>query len=734
MRLALVTREYPPETAWGGIGAFYAGYARALVEAGHEVEVFTQALEAESVAVIDGVRVTRVLGRIDGLGDRTPGPLSGNGDLGLFAFGLAESLHQAVKRRHRQAPFDVVEGHEHLGVNALINADPDLSALKVTRYHAAYHSLVRRGLVDWPASDLVRALERASIVRADQRISVSATMDEAVIEDFGAPRAESILPNFVKAPAWTGDWSGKKDQILFVGRLVLNLKRPDIAVEAFVDFARRNPGWRLLLVGLDQNQEGVGSVWTHLTTLIPEDLRGRVTHLGGQAPETVYQLMGESKAMLMPSEFESFGMVAVEAMLHGCLPIVATGTATADVVPDARLIRERGSVADFASGLEALLGDESASGAAELSARVVTHARDAFDETRVVRDNLALVDRALAARRKGRRKVLAKSGKGPLVSVVVPNFNGARFLDETLKSVTSQDYSNLEVILVDGGSIDESLAIAAAYPEVKVICEPDKGQAHAINRGLLKARGDILAYLNSDDVYRPGAVRTIVEHFRRRPDARILCGAADYIGEDSQVMGQLIQPQFSGLQGVIRYWGWGRWHTLPQMSCFWRREVVERVGLFDASLHYVMDLDYWIRTARLFEIGTVPETLAAFRLVSGTKTVSATDRMYAEEYATFLRYRDLLGAGERGRASRDAARHYSGKLLGLGEHFYLSEHLRRRGLSLVGQAIQVAPSRLLDPRVWLIVGNAAVSVVGLGGPADRVHRRALGLLARLKEA
>ena len=734
MRIALVTREYPPETAWGGIGAFYTGYARALAEAGQEVEIFTQALERESVVVEDGVRVTRVMGLAEGLGDRAPGPLSGNDDLGLFALGFAQALHRAVRQRHREAPFDVIEGHEHLGVNALVNADAEIGALKVTRYHAAYHSLVRRGLVDWPQSNLVRALERASIVRADQRISVSETMDAAAVEDFGAPRAEAILPNFVKAPSWSGYWSSKADQVLFVGRLVLNLKRPDVAVEAFVDFARRHPEWRLKLVGLDQDQEGIGSVWQHLTTLIPEDLRGRITHIGGQAPQDVYRLMGESKAMLMPSEFESFGMVAVEAMLHGCLPIVATQTATADVVPDTRLIRERGSVADFAAGLEALLGDEAAAGAAELSARVVAHARDAFDETRVVGDNLALLDRALAARRKGRRKVPAMPAKGPLVSVVVPNFNGARFLDETLKSVTTQDYPNLEVILVDGGSTDESLEIAAAYPDITVIREPDKGQAHAINRGLLRARGDILAYLNSDDVYRPGAVRTIVEHFGARQNAQILCGAADYIDECSQVTGQLIQPQFSGLQGVIRYWGWGRWHTLPQMACFWRREVVERVGLFDASLHYVMDLDYWIRTARLFEIGTVPETLAAFRLVAGTKTVSSTDKMYAEEYATFLRYRDLLPPEIRGRASRDAASHYSGKLLGLGEHFYLGDHLRRRGFGLVGQSVRVDPARLLDPRVWLLVGNAGISLAGLGGLADRVHRRALGLLARFKES
>jgi glycosyltransferase involved in cell wall biosynthesis len=732
MRIALVTREYPPETGWGGIGAFYAAFARSLAEAGHEVEVFAQGLVQAEVTDDEGVRVARVLGQADGFGSRSRGPLAGNDDLGLFALGLARSMHEAVRQRHADAPFDVIESHEHLGIGALINADPDLKPLSVTRYHAAYHSLVKRALVDWPESRLVEALERAAITGAAQRISVSASIDQVTVEDFGAPPADTVIPNFVRAPDWTGRWSDKKDQILFVGRLVLNLKRPDLAVEAFVRFAETRPGWTLKLVGLDQDHEGVGSVWKHLQKTLPVAMRDRVEHLGGQEPEAVYRLMAESKAMLMPSEFESFGLVVVEAMMHGCLPLVTRGAATADVVPDTRLIRTRGSAEDFADGLEALLGDEGLSGAAALSSRVVDHARDAFSRERIVGENLGAFDRAVAARRRKGRRPAVRAEEGPLVSVMVPNFNGARFLDESLRSIVTQDYPNLEVILVDGGSTDDSLAIAAAWPTVQVIRQPDKGQAHAINRGLLRARGDILAYLNSDDVYRPGAIRAVVAHFQARPDARLICGAADYIGEDSQVIGKLIQPRFSGLDGVIRYWGWDRWHTIPQMSCFWRREVVERVGLFDASLHYVMDLDYWIRSARLFDIVTVPETLAAFRLVAGTKTVSATDRMYAEEYATFRRYRHLLPLGRRITASWAAKAHYSGKLLGFAEHLYLTERLRRLGVAMALETVKVSPLRLLDPRVWMIAVNVVASAARLGGLADRAHRRALAILARLK--
>lgn len=731
MRIALVTREYPPETAWGGIGSFYASLARSLVEAGHQVEVFTQGISSPGVTMDDGVTVTRVLGLADAFGPPAGGPLAGNDDLGLFALGLGRALHRAVARRHTEAPFDVIEGHEHLGVNAMINCDGGIRALKVTRYHGAYHSLVKRGLVDWPSSTLVRALEAASIKRADLRISVSTTMDSVVTEDFGATPADVILPNFARAPEWTGSWQAKKDQVLFVGRLVLNLKRPDVAVEAFGRFAQERPGWKLVLVGLDQDQEGVGSVWAHLQASIPAELRNRIVHVGGQSQDEVYRLMAESKAMLMPSEFESFGMVAVEAMLHGCLPLVAAGTGAADVVGEPGLIRRRGSVEDFAAGLEAWLGMGDDATAASLSSRLVRHARSAFSEAHIIADTEAAFTARLAART-SRRPLPEGTGPDdrPLVSVVIPNLNGARFLDQTLRSVFSQDYPRLDVILADGGSTDDSLEIASAYPDLRVIQGEDLGQAHAVNRGLMQANGEILAFLNSDDLYRPGAVSAVVEQFRRRPEAMILSGGCDNIDETGRTVGALIQPVFTGLDGVIRYWGWGRWHAVPQPATFWRRELMEEVGLFDTSLHYAFDLEYWIRAAQRYPIVTVPDTLAAFRLVAGTKTVSHTDRMYAEERQVFLTYRSSLSFGRRFIASREANAHYAAKLIGLAEHLYLAENQRRRALELVAEAVRASPVRILDIRVWLFPVNRVAGLLGLPVLANKGHRFVLRHLPR----
>src|ERR1700722_9795951 len=110
MRIALVTREYPPETAWGGIGSFYHSFATALASAGHAVEVFCQGLGDNGSGMTGGVLVHRVRAWRDGIGPGVGEPLAGNDDIGVFAFGLASAMLDAVARRHASAPFDIIEG------------------------------------------------------------------------------------------------------------------------------------------------------------------------------------------------------------------------------------------------------------------------------------------------------------------------------------------------------------------------------------------------------------------------------------------------------------------------------------------------------------------------------------------------------------------------------------------------------------------------------------------------
>jgi glycosyltransferase involved in cell wall biosynthesis len=214
---------------------------------------------------------------------------------------------------------------------------------------------------------------------------------------------------------------------------------------------------------------------------------------------------------------------------------------------------------------------------------------------------------------------------GPLVSIVTPSFNQGRFLRRTIDSVLRQDYPHIEYVVIDGGSDDESVDILRSYGDrFTWVSEPDRGQSDAINKGFARCRGSMRAYLNSDDVLCPGAVRTAVTHFREHPEWDLIYGAANNIGADDAALGPYPTADYDFgrlLQNCF----------ICQPAAFWRAGIAERVGSFDASLHYAMDLEYWLRIDRASgRIVHVPEVLACNRVHGETKTLSARDRVYRE--------------------------------------------------------------------------------------------------------
>jgi len=213
----------------------------------------------------------------------------------------------------------------------------------------------------------------------------------------------------------------------------------------------------------------------------------------------------------------------------------------------------------------------------------------------------------------------------PLVSIVTPSFNQSRFLRRTIDSVLSQDYPHIEYFVVDAGSTDDSLAILKDHGNrFYWQSQPDDGQSDAINQGLKRAQGDILAYLNSDDVLLPGAITTVVEHFRRQSDWDVVYGNAHWIDEADRVLGDYLTAEYDFerlLQSCF----------ICQPAAFWRRRIMDRVGLFDASLHYAMDYEYWLRIDRAGGVlHHIPDFLAASRVHAETKTLSARLDVYRE--------------------------------------------------------------------------------------------------------
>jgi glycosyltransferase involved in cell wall biosynthesis len=256
----------------------------------------------------------------------------------------------------------------------------------------------------------------------------------------------------------------------------------------------------------------------------------------------------------------------------------------------------------------------------------------------------------------------------PLVSIVTPSLDQARFLAAAMQSVLMQDYPRLEYIVVDGGSHDGSLEIIKRYaPRLAWwVSEKDQGQTDAINKGMSHAAGSILAWLNSDDVYSAGAVSAAVRAFADHPDAGLVYGDANYINEAGEVIGH-----FPAAQTDYRRLRQGYVH-IPQQAAFFRADLWRTLGPLDPSYFFAMDYDLWVRIAKSAPIRYVPQSWANFRLHTAGKTIAADDRCWPE----MLRVHYREGGSF---FSMIVAKYYARKLVGP-----LWNRRRRRMLSHVG--------------------------------------------------
>jgi len=218
----------------------------------------------------------------------------------------------------------------------------------------------------------------------------------------------------------------------------------------------------------------------------------------------------------------------------------------------------------------------------------------------------------------------------PLVSIITPSYNQAHFIEETIQSVLGQTYPHIEYLIVDGGSMDGSREIieryARQYPERMPwwVSERDRGQTDAINKGFARARGEILAWLNSDDTYLPNAVAEAVDFLQAHPEAGMVYGDANLTDERGNVLGP-----FPARQTDLRRLRRGFVH-IPQQASFFRASLWRQVGPLDHSFYFAMDYDLWVRLARRAPLVYHPRLWATFRLHASGKSVASDDRCWPE--------------------------------------------------------------------------------------------------------
>ena len=222
-------------------------------------------------------------------------------------------------------------------------------------------------------------------------------------------------------------------------------------------------------------------------------------------------------------------------------------------------------------------------------------------------------------------RVETEEGRLPLVSVVTPSMNQGAFIEETIRSVLEQDYPCIEHIVVDGGSRDGTLDILSRYPHLRWVSEPDEGQAAAVNKGFAMARGDVFGWLNSDDLYLPGAIATAVEVLLES-GCGLVHGGWRRIDEGGRTIGDVDAVPFD-LRRQLDYA-----NLVAQPGALFTRAAFEAVGGLDASYRYAMDYELFLRIGASFDVRHVDKVLGAYRYHPHSKTVAESEGFVDETF------------------------------------------------------------------------------------------------------
>ena len=342
-----------------------------------------------------------------------------------------------------------------------------------------------------------------------------------------------------------------------------------------------------------------------------------IVHLGFLPHKQVAALFANATALVYFSLFEGFGMPLLEAFHHGTPVLCSNTTSLPEVGGDAVLSCDPTDVPAMANLMQRITTEEGLRESLSEKAKLRVAAYDWAKPAHSLRAALLRVS----------KNPVEYKPRRPLVSIVMPTRNHAHFIRESIDSVLSQSYDNVELLVMDGASTDDTAEILKSYGDrIRWISEPDNGQADAINKGMELLNGEILAYLNSDDILLPGALETTVAYFNDHPECDMVYGNADYIDVDGAVTGNYHTADYS-FERLMQDC------CVCQPAAFWRRRIAERIGPFDVSMQTAMDYEYWLRMATSGAIiQHMDDKLAQSRLHEDAKTLAMRGVIYDEVF------------------------------------------------------------------------------------------------------
>lgn len=220
----------------------------------------------------------------------------------------------------------------------------------------------------------------------------------------------------------------------------------------------------------------------------------------------------------------------------------------------------------------------------------------------------------------------------PKISVIIPSYNKVPYLKDTLRSIIDQEYPNLEVIIQDGGSIDGSVKIikefANKYPKIfKWVSQKDNGQLEAINKGFKRATGDILTFINADDLYKNKALINVGMYFMKNPNTLWVTGYSEIVNEKRVVKSKLVTKYKNVLLNLNNYFLLLMVNYISQPSTFLSRRAYEKFGPFVGTKKYVMEYDLWLKLGKVQMPAVIKKNLSSFRLAIGNISLTSSNEL-----------------------------------------------------------------------------------------------------------